>query len=144
MPLFIANGVTNIREMGGYASLEEKNNWRKQILSGNLLGLHDELQELVKAGLSPMEALETATINPASYFGLLADYGSIATGKVADMVLLDANPVEDISNTRRIDTVIFNGNVYTREELDQWLAYIEKNASSIMLACKLIWQSIRE
>jgi hypothetical protein len=108
------------------------------------LGIHDELHELVKAGLSPMEALETATVNPASYFGLLADYGSIETGKVADMVLLDANPVEDISNTRRINTVIFNGNVYTRDELDKLLASVEKKASSINMACKLIWQEIRD
>ena len=55
------------------------------------LGIHDELQELVKAGLTPMEALKTATVNPAAYFDLSTDYGSIAKGKIADMVLLDAN-----------------------------------------------------
>jgi len=108
------------------------------------LGIHDELQELVKAGLTPIEALKTATMNPAEYFGLSADYGLIASGKVADLILLDANPLENIANTARIDKVVFNGIVYTRKELDNMLAYIEGNASSLSMACKLIWQEISE
>ena len=88
--------------------------------------LHDELQELVKAGLTPMESLQTATLNPAEYFGRSDEYGSIAPGKVADMVLLDANPLEDISNTEQIRAVIQGGNVYTREALDQLLADVEQ------------------
>lgn len=108
------------------------------------LGIHDELQELVKAGLTPIEALKTATLNPAEYFGVSADYGSIASGKVADLMLLDANPLENISNTAKIDKVIFNGNVYTRKELDNMLAYVAGNASSLSISCKLIWQEISE
>lgn len=108
------------------------------------LGIHDELQELVKAGLTPIEALKTATVNPAEYFGLSADYGCIASGKVADLMLLDANPLEDISNTTKINKVIFNGNVYTRKELDDMLAYVVGNASSLNVACKLIWQEVSE
>ena len=92
----------------------------------------------------PIEALKTATVNPAEYFGLSADYGSIASGKVADLMLLDANPLENISNTAKINKVIFNGNVYTRKELDNMLAYVEGNASSLSMACKLIWQEISE
>lgn len=103
------------------------------------LGIHDELQELVKAGLTPMEALKTATVNPAAYFEISADYGSITEGKVADLILLNANPIENISNTTKINTVIFNGNIYTRENLDLLLETVGKNASSLSIACKLLW-----
>ncbi len=105
-------------------------------------GIHDELQELVKAGLPPMEALRTATLNPAEYFGLLSNYGSIAAGKVADLVILDANPLKDISNTTKINTVIFNGDVYTREDLDHMLAYVERNASSFSILFKAGWEKL--
>ncbi len=91
--------------------------------------LHDELQELVKAGLTPMEALQTATVNPATYFGLSSDYGAISAGKKADMILLDANPLEEISNTTKISAVIYNGALYTREDLDDLLAYVEQKLS---------------
>ena len=88
--------------------------------------LHDELQELVDAGLSPMEALQTATMSPAEYYGVTDEYGSIAVGKVADMVLLDANPLTDIANTKEINTLIFRGEVHERAELDQLLAEVEE------------------
>ena len=106
------------------------------------LGIHDELQELVKAGLSPMEALKTATVNPAEYFGLSDDHGSIAAGQVADLVLLDANPLQDISNTAKIGLVVYGGNVYDRQTLDGLLSYVEENASSLSIACKLIYRNL--
>lgn len=87
--------------------------------------LHDELQELVVAGLSPIEALQTATINPAEYYNATDEYGSIAVGKVADMILLDANPLSDISNTKQINTLIFRGEVHEREALDLLLEGVE-------------------
>ena len=74
-------------------------------------GLHDELDLLVQAGLTPMEALQSATRNPARYFGKLADMGTIETGKLADLVLLDANPLEDIRNTRKIRLVVLRGRI---------------------------------
>jgi len=74
-------------------------------------GLHDELDLLVQAGLTPMEALQSATRNPARYFGNLADMGTIETGKFADLVLLDANPLEDIRNTRKIRLVVLRGRI---------------------------------
>ena len=74
--------------------------------------VHDELALLVRAGLPPLEALRAATSNPASYFAATDSLGSVTVGRVADLVLLDANPLTDISNTRRISAVIANGRVY--------------------------------
>ena len=67
--------------------------------------LHDELQLFVAAGFSPLESLQTATINPANFLGTIDSLGTIEKGKIADMVLLDANPLTDIRNTQRINAV---------------------------------------
>ena len=74
--------------------------------------IHDELALLVRAGLTPLEALRAATSNAASYFAAADSLGSVAAGRVADLVLLDANPLADIANTRRISAVLANGRVY--------------------------------
>jgi imidazolonepropionase-like amidohydrolase len=74
--------------------------------------LHDELALLVRSGLTPLEALRTATYNPAAYLGSLDSLGTIGTGKIADLVLLDADPLKDIHNTTRISAVIANGRVF--------------------------------
>src|SRR5262249_27449919 len=63
--------------------------------------LHDELELLVEAGLSPMAALQTATRNPAKYLDQLKDFGTVEQGKIADLVLLEADPLQDIKNTRK-------------------------------------------
>ena len=73
--------------------------------------LHEELEMLVRAGLTPLQAIESATLVPATYFAKAAEMGSIEAGKLADMVLLNADPLADISNTRRIDLVISKGRV---------------------------------
>ncbi len=73
--------------------------------------LHEELDMLVRAGLSPMDAIASATIKPAEYFSLQDRMGSIDVGKVADLVLLDANPLEDIGNSKRINLVVSKGSV---------------------------------
>jgi imidazolonepropionase-like amidohydrolase len=73
--------------------------------------LHEELALLVEAGLTPMEALQTATRNPAEYLGTLGTEGTVELGKAADLVLLDADPLSDIRNTRRIHAVIVRGRV---------------------------------
>jgi len=93
-------------------------------------GLHDELQLLVRAGLSPMEALRTATYNPAKYFGQLDSMGTIERGKVADLVLLDANPLQDIRNTQRIAAVVFRGKIFQRAALQKMLAQVEAQAET--------------
>jgi imidazolonepropionase-like amidohydrolase len=84
--------------------------------------VHQELQYLVKAGLTPAEALRTATLEPAKFFGLEKTLGSVETGKQADLVLLNANPLADISNTLRIDSVFLKGKLLDRAELDRMLA----------------------
>jgi hypothetical protein len=87
--------------------------------------LHDELALLVKSGLTPLEALQTATINPAEFFGMQGALGTVEKGMIADLVLLDANPLTDIANTRRINTVIANGRVFDRTALTGLLAHVE-------------------
>ena len=74
--------------------------------------LQDELALLVQAGLSPMQALQAATRNPAEFMGQLRDMGTIERGKIADLVLLDANPLLDIRNARRVDTVILGRQIW--------------------------------
>jgi len=84
--------------------------------------LHSELEFLVRAGLSPLEALKSATLRPAEYFSLQNEMGTIDIGKRADMVLLDANPLIDIANIRAVVTVVTKGQSLTREELQAQLA----------------------
>ena len=85
-------------------------------------GLHRELQALVKAGLTPLQALKTATVNPAEFLGASREWGTIEAGKRADLILLTANPLDDISNTMKIDAVSAGGRWLTRAELDVMLA----------------------
>ena len=89
-------------------------------------GLHEELALLVDCGLTPMEALQTATRNPALYFGKLTEMGTIEEGKAADLVLLDADPLEDIHNTQKIAGVVMRGHYYSRTALD---AMLERTAA---------------
>jgi len=91
--------------------------------------LHDELALLVLAGLTPTESLRAATLNPAKFFGLDQTLGTIEQGKIADLVLLEANPLEDIRNTQRIDAVIMNGRFYDRKALDKMLAQAQTLAN---------------
>jgi imidazolonepropionase-like amidohydrolase len=83
------------------------------------LSLHEELELLVGAGLTPVAALQTATLNPARVLGFADSLGSIALGKLADLVILDANPLTDIRNSRRIRAVLVDGQPFTRDELER-------------------------
>lgn len=87
--------------------------------------VHEELEFFVRAGLTPAEALQTATINPARFLKMEKKLGSVAQGKIADLVLLSENPLIRISNTQTIDAVIANGRYLGRAALDQTLADIE-------------------
>ncbi len=84
--------------------------------------VHEELALFVQAGLTPMEALQTATWNPAEYLGITDSAGSVAVGKVADLVLLDANPLDDIRNTQRIWAVVLQGKLLQKPVLEALLA----------------------
>lgn len=84
--------------------------------------LHDEIEALVReAGLSPVDALRAATINPAKFLQREQDVGTIDKGKLADLVLLDANPLTEIRNTRRISAVIADGRYFPRDSLNALL-----------------------
>jgi imidazolonepropionase-like amidohydrolase len=76
------------------------------------IDLHNELALLVQAGFTPLEALQAATVNPARFLGLSHRLGTIQADRAADLVLLDANPLENISHSRKISAVVFNGSLY--------------------------------
>jgi hypothetical protein len=78
---------------------------------------HSELELLVQAGLTPLQALQSATRDAAELMGLSKSVGTVESGKVADLALLDANPLEDISNTRHIDAVLLHGRLFSKDEL---------------------------
>jgi imidazolonepropionase-like amidohydrolase len=83
----------------------------------------------VKAGFTPLEALQAATVRPAEYLSMVDRLGSIEQGKLADLVVLDANPLDDIANTRRIRAVVANGRYFSRDDLDALLRQVEALAA---------------
>jgi hypothetical protein len=105
--------------------------------------LHDELQEMVKAGLSEVEALQTATINAAIYHNNEHDFGSIEKGKVADFILLNENPLENIQNTKKIESVYFNECLYLHSDLEAMKEYVHQQAKSFRITCRFIWNMIK-
>jgi imidazolonepropionase-like amidohydrolase len=105
--------------------------------------VHRELEQLVMAGLTPSEALHAATLAPAQYFGLEGKHGTVATGKVADMIILSADPLENITNTQKIESVIFNGNLYDKRAIRQISNHVIKQARSWSVTCKILWRFIR-
>jgi hypothetical protein len=87
--------------------------------------LHEELLSLQNAGLTPLEALQTATLNPAKYQNATDSLGTIETGKLADLVLLNANPLVDVHHTQNIEAVFSNGQYLNRKKLDSLLFEVE-------------------
>jgi imidazolonepropionase-like amidohydrolase len=83
------------------------------------VSLHRELQLFVRAGLTPLQALQTATLNPAIFFGKTAEWGTVAVGKTADLVVLTRNPLVDIANTRAVAAVVADGRYYSPRDLDR-------------------------
>ncbi|MEA3173971.1 MAG: hypothetical protein QOF42_1382, partial [Gammaproteobacteria bacterium] len=92
--------------------------------------LHQELVLFQRAGLTPMQALQTATLNPAKFMGRAADLGTVEKGKLADLVILDADPLKDIANTQKIRGVVLAGRYFDRAALDKMLSDVEKAAAA--------------
>jgi imidazolonepropionase-like amidohydrolase len=91
--------------------------------------LHEEIALLVQTGLTPMQALQAATRSPAEVLGKLEEQGTIEPGKFADLVLLDANPLQDIHNTQKVHAVILRGKLLDRAALDKLLEQVRTFAS---------------
>jgi imidazolonepropionase-like amidohydrolase len=92
---------------------------------------HHELSELVRAGFTPMEALQAATQGAAQFLGREKELGTVETGHVADLVLLSANPVENIANTRKVWAVVRNAGYYDRAALDALLTRAKEAAAAV-------------
>jgi imidazolonepropionase-like amidohydrolase len=94
------------------------------------ISLHLELQRFVAAGFTPLEALQTATLNPAIYYDRRADFGSVEPGRIADLVLLRANPLADIKNTRAIAGVVTDGRYLSASAVDSLRTQLKRLAAS--------------
>ncbi len=104
--------------------------------------LHDELASLVEAGLSPLQALQTATIEPARFSGLDDEFGSVEVGKQADLILLNSNPLEAIENTTDIAAVIFAGRVFDTADLIALDAFAKASASSLRVNLRFFYDML--
>jgi len=94
------------------------------------ISLHLELQRFVAAGFTPLEALQTATVNPAKFLGKTAEFGTVEQGKMADLVLLKANPLVDIANTRTVVGVVADGRYLSQEDLEALRAKLRAFAAT--------------
>lgn len=94
------------------------------------VALHQELEQLVQAGFTPLAALQSATREPARFLSRLQRQGTVERGKRADLLLLDADPLADIRNTRRIARVVMGGRVLERSDLDALLASVRAYADA--------------
>ena len=101
--------------------------WNPYVMPG--FGLHDEMELLVRQGIPPLEVLRAATLGAARYLEMSDSLGTIAPGQLADLVLLDGDPLRDIRNVRRVGTVVLDGRVLERRDLDALLAGARASAS---------------
>jgi imidazolonepropionase-like amidohydrolase len=94
--------------------------------------LHDELALMVKGGMSALDALKSATLNAAIFMNKENDFGTVEVGKLANLVILNKNPLENIENTTSIETVILRGRVINRTTLDKMLSQTQSNTPKIV------------
>jgi imidazolonepropionase-like amidohydrolase len=129
----VYRGTTrDIREMAGLGVNILAGTDASSVLVFPGFSLHEELELLVKdAGLTPLQALQAATINAAKFLRLSDSLGAVEEGKIADLVLLKANPLENISNTRNIAAVVVNGRYLSQKALRKMLAEAAANMSGL-------------
>ena len=94
------------------------------------ISLHRELERFVAAGFTPLQALQTATINPAIFLHRTSDLGTVEPHKLADLVLLDGNPLQDIRNTRTVSAVFLDGQYFSKEQIDHLRAHLKELAAT--------------
>jgi imidazolonepropionase-like amidohydrolase len=125
-----AQGPTTVRQMrqAGVRFLAGSDGPDPMVVPG--FSLHRELELLVDSGFTPLQALQAATLNPSQFLGIGDKYGTVEKGRIADLVLLDANPLTDIRNTTKIAGVMVEGKYHARENLDRVLATIEAEAAT--------------
>ena len=99
-----------------------------RLLAGRPARGETEIKRLISSPYT--RALQTATINPAKFLDKLSDFGTVEKGKIADLVLLDADPVNDVGNTQKISAVFSNGRYYSRAQLDHMLSDIQAYAAA--------------
>jgi len=94
------------------------------------ISLHLELQRFVDAGFTPLQALQTATLNPAEFYNRRNDFGTVQPGRIADLVLLEANPLTDIANTRKLKAVVTDGRYLSQQDLTQMQTKLKQLAAT--------------
>ncbi|HUK49119.1 MAG TPA: amidohydrolase family protein [Terriglobales bacterium] len=120
-----SSGLVRSMHRAGVQFLAGTNGPSANFLSRN--PMQRELELLVESGFSPTEALQSATFNPALYMAKLNKYGVVEAGHIADLVLFDGNPLEDIRNTRKVNAVILRGRYFSRADLDRMAADAESH-----------------
>lgn len=104
--------------------------------------IHDELEDLTKSGLTNLEALQSATIIPAKFARKDKDYGTIENGKIADLIILDKNPLENITSSNTINGIIINGIYYDSDKIDELKDFTQSISSSFHMNVKVFYSLI--
>lgn len=125
-----------LAQKAGVKVLAGTDSWNEYVVPG--FALHEELQALAQAGLDNYAVLQSATINGAKYFRIEDEIGSINVGKVANMVLLNANPIENIKHTQAIHTVFQGTQIYKTEKLSQLKQNVKKLSNSHSITAKIL------
>jgi hypothetical protein len=104
--------------------------------------MHDELEDLTKSGLSNLKALQSATIIPAKFVGVNKKYGTIEIGKMADLAILNKNPLDDITNSNKIYGVIMNGVYYDSKKIEELKNFTQSLSSSFHMNVKVLYSLV--
>lgn len=105
-------------------------------------GMHDEMALYQQAGMSSLEVIQTATVNPAVYAGIFAKTGSVTVGKTADLLLLNSNPLKDLTTMRQPEAVVLAGHWYPQVLLQQLMLFAQDQAQSFKLNLHLLWDML--